>query len=68
VGLGSLAGHVNGAEPFTLVGGELLAGMDWALAPSWDTRFQARLWVTSPIAPAMPLVGVMATFGVLYDL
>lgn len=68
VGLGSFAGHVNGAESLTLLGGELLAGMDWAIAPSWDTRFQARLWVTSPVAQAMPLVGVMATFGVMYDL
>lgn len=68
VGHGSVVGHINDPKPVTLVGGEGVVGTDWAVAPSWDMRFQARIWAMSPIDAAYPFVGVMATLGVMYGI
>ena len=68
VGHGSFVGHITDPKPLTLVGGEAVVGTDRAIAPSWDLRFQARVWVMSPIDAASPFVGVVATLGVMYGL
>jgi len=68
VGHGSFVGHITDPKPLTLVGGEAVVGTARAIARSWDLRFQAPVWVRSPIDAASPFVGVVATLGVMYGL